>query len=315
MSTVDPDGPPPGGTGGPPDGDTPAADPRGGPTVLRMLLGSQLRRLREDAGISPDQAGYEIRGSRSKISRMELGRVSFKERDVADLLTLYGVTDEQERTALLALAHQAKTPGWWHRYSDLLPNWFQYYMGLEAAAELIRTYEIQFVPGLLQTEEYSRAVVLLSYERASVEEQERRVALRKARQEAFHRPEPLQQLWAVVDEAALRRPIGGQKVMPDQLQYLIEATQLPNVRLQVIPFHAGGHAAAGGAFTILRFTAPDLPDIVYVEQLTSALYLDKREDVDHYANAMELLCLKAEPPGRTTGILHGILADFDGSGR
>ncbi len=295
------------------------AQPEGGsasgPTVLRILLGTQLRRMREAKGVTREAAGYEIRASESKISRMELGRVSFKERDVADLLTLYGVTDEQERTALLALAHQAKTPGWWHRYSDLLPNWFQYYMGLEAAAELIRTYEIQFVPGLLQTEEYSRAVVLLSYERASVEEQERRVALRKARQEAFHRPEPLQQLWAVVDEAALRRPIGGHKVMHDQLQYLIEATQLPNVRLQVIPFHAGGHAAAGGAFTILRFTAPDLPDIVYVEQLTSALYLDKREDVDHYANAMELLCLKAEPPGRTTGILHGILADFDGSGR
>jgi transcriptional regulator with XRE-family HTH domain len=285
-----------------------------GPTVLRMLLGNQLRKLRESRGITREAAGWEIRSSESKISRMELGRVSFKERDVADLLTFYGVTNEPERTALLTLAREANTPGWWHRYSDLLPNWFSYYLGLEAAASLIRAYEIQFVPGLLQTEEYIRAVVLLTYERAAVEELERRVALRRDRQQAFHRPAPEQQLWAVVDEAALRRPIGGQKVMHDQIQYLIEATALPNVRLQVVPFHAGGHAAAGGAFTILRFPDGDVPDIVYVEQLTSALYLDKREDVDHYANAMERLCVKAEPPARTADILHGILADLERPG-
>ncbi len=286
-----------------------------GPTVLRMLLGSQLRKLREARGITREVAGWEIRSSESKISRMELGRVSFKERDIADLLTLYGVTDEQERDALLSLARDANTPGWWHRYSDLLPNWFSYYLGLEAAASLIRTYEIQFIPGLLQTEEYTRAVVLLSYERAALDELERRVALRRQRQQAFHRPSPQQQLWAVVDEAALRRPIGGHKVMHEQIQYLIEATALPNIRLQVIPFHAGGHAAAGGAFTILRFPDRDVPDIVYVEQLTGALYLDKREDVDHYANAMERLCVKAEPPASTADILHRILAEIETTGR
>jgi Domain of unknown function (DUF5753)/Helix-turn-helix domain len=291
------------------------AQPEGGsasgPTVLRILLGTQLRKLREARGVTRETAGWEIRSSESKISRMELGRVSFKERDVADLLTLYGVTNDRERAVLLSLAREANNRGWWHRYSDLLPGWFSYYLGLEAAAALVRAYEIQFVPGLLQTEEYARAVVLLSFERATEEEVERRVALRRERQRAFHHPTPQQQLWAVVDEAALRRPIGGSKVMHDQIEYLIEVTALPNVRLQVIPFHAGGHPAAGGAFTILRFPDRDIPDIVYVEQLTSALYLDKREDVDHYANAMELLCVKAEPPSRTADILHALLDEFD----
>ncbi len=281
-----------------------------GPTVLRILLGTQLRKLREAKGVTREEAGYEIRASESKISRMELGRVSFKERDVADLLTLYEVHDEDERTALLSLAREANAPGWWNRYSDILPNWFQAYLGLEAAAELIRTYEVQFVPGLLQTEDYARAVVLLAHDRGNPEEVERRVALRRDRQQTLLRSDP-GQLWAVVDEAALRRPIGGRAVMHKQLQSLIEATEMPNVRLQVIPFHAGGHAAAGGAFTILRFPDPVLPDVVYVEQLTSALYLDKRDDVDHYVAAMERLCVKADQPADTADTLRRILAVID----
>ncbi|MBL6276412.1 helix-turn-helix domain-containing protein [Micromonospora fiedleri] len=284
--------------------------PAAGPTVLRMLLGAQLRRLRESRGVTRESAGWEIRSSESKISRMELGRVGFKERDVADLLTLYGVTDEQERAALLKLARDANNPGWWHRYGDVLPSWFQSYLGLEAAAALIRSYEVQFVPGLLQTREYARAVVLLGHGRAGLDEIERRVDLRMRRQELLRRPRP-PRLWAVVDEAALRRPIGGPTVMRGQLQALLEATRTPNVRLQVIPFAAGGHAAAGGAFTILRFGDQDLPDIVYIEQLTSALYLDKREDLDFYAVAMERLCVEAEPPERTPEILKGMIAEFD----
>lgn len=281
----------------------------GGPTVLRMLLGAHLRRLRDAQGVSREDAGWEIRASESKISRLELGRVSFKERDVADLLTLYGVTDEEERAALLALAREANTPGWWHRYGDVLPSWFQSYLGLEAAAALIRTYEVQFIPGLLQTSDYAHAVVRLGHGRARPQEVERRVSLRMARQQLLTRPDPAQ-LWAVVDEATLRRPIGGTKVMRAQLEALIDITQLPNVRLQVIPFHVGGHAAAGGAFTILRFPEQDLPDVVYVEQLTSALYLDKREDVDSYAEAMEVLCVEAEPPARTAEILRDAVAAF-----
>ncbi len=280
-----------------------------GPTVLRMMLGAQLRRLRESCGVTREGAGWEIRASESKISRMELGRVGFKERDVADLLTLYGITDPQERDALLHLARDANSPGWWHRYGDVLPSWFQAYLGLEAAAALIRTYELQFVPGLLQTEEYARAVVLLGHSRAASAEIDRRVTLRMRRQQVLHGEDP-PQLWAVVDEAALRRPIGGAAVMRQQVSALIEATRLPNVRLQVVPFAAGGHAAAGGAFSILRFDDKELPDVVYIEQLTSALYLDKREDLDYYALAMERLCVEAEPPERTPELLGRILADL-----
>jgi Domain of unknown function (DUF5753)/Helix-turn-helix domain len=282
----------------------------GGPTVLRMLLGAHLRRLREAQGVSRESAGWEIRSSESKISRMELGRVGFKERDVADLLTLYGVTDDEERTALLELAKNANTPGWWHRDGDILPSWFQSYLGLEAAAALIRTYEVQFVPGLLQTADYARAVILLGHGAASKEEVERRVSLRMNRQKLLTRPDP-PQLWVVVDEGALRRPVGGPEIMRAQLTALIDATKQPNIRLQVIPFRVGGHAAAGGSFSILRFPDQDLPDVVYVEQLTSALYLDKREDVDLYATAMERLCVEADRPSRTSDILHRLLNELD----
>ncbi|MFC7547004.1 helix-turn-helix domain-containing protein [Plantactinospora sp. GCM10030261] len=275
-----------------------------------MLLGAQLRRLREGRGVTRESAGWEIRASESKISRMELGRVGFKERDVADLLTLYGVTDKGERDSLLALAREANNPGWWHRYGDVLPGWFQAYLGLEAAAALIRTYEVQFVPGLLQTREYARAVILLGHDGADAAEIERRVTLRLQRQRVLGRSEA-PRLWAVIDEAALRRPIGGVDVMRAQLTALIEATKLPNVRLQVMPFAAGGHSAAGGAFSILRFPDADLPDVVYVEQLTSALYLDKRDDIDHYAAAIERVCVEAEPPERTTEILEQVLRDYE----
>ncbi|WP_370461807.1 helix-turn-helix domain-containing protein [Micromonospora sp. WP24] len=276
--------------------------PTTGPTVLRMLLGAQLRRLRESSGVTREGAGWEIRASESKISRMELGRVGFKERDVADLLTLYGVKDDEEREVLLKLARDANSPGWWHRYGDVLPGWFQSYLGLEAAAALIRTYEVQFVPGLLQTSAYARAVVLLGHGAATPDEIDRRVGLRMGRQELLRRTNP-PQLWAVLDEAALRRPLGGPEVMRGQLDALVGATRLPNIRLQIVPFTAGGHAAAGGAFSILRFGDQDLPDIVYIEQLTSAIYLDKRDDLDHYALAMERLCVEAEPPERTPELL------------
>jgi transcriptional regulator with XRE-family HTH domain len=286
----------------------------GGPTVRRMLLGAHLRRLREAHGISREDAGFAIRGSESKISRLELGRVSFKERDVADLLSLYDVDDEEERGRLLATAREANTPGWWHRYGDVLPSWFQSYLGLEAAAALIRSYEVQFVPGLLQTAEYTRGVVLLTFPGAAETEIERRVRLRVARQDLLTR-EPPTQFWAVLDEAALRRPVGGADVMLAQLKALLEIAELPNVRLQVIPFRGGGYAGAGGSFSILRFPDEDLPDVVYVEQLASALYLDKRDDVEPYAEAMERLCLEAEPPDRTADLIERVLHDYQTMGR
>jgi transcriptional regulator with XRE-family HTH domain len=273
-----------------------------------MLLGAHLRRLREAQGVSREDAGWEIRASESKISRMELGRVSFKERDVEDLLTLYSQVDTDERERLLALARQANTPGWWHRYGDVLPNWFQSYLGLEAAASLIRTYEVQFVPGLLQTADYARSVVLLGHGRAKAEEIDRRVDLRMRRQKILDRPEAVQ-LWAVIDEAVLRRPVGSRATMRGQIQALIDATQRQSVHLQVLPFQVGGHSAAGGAFSILRFPDQELPDIVYVEQLSSALYLDKRDDVELYVDAMERLCVEADQPERAPDTLRRILKD------
>jgi transcriptional regulator with XRE-family HTH domain len=280
-----------------------------GPTVPRRLLGARLRRLRETRKLSREEAGYEIRASESKISRLELGRVSFKTRDVADLLTLYGVEDESERARLLELARDASTPGWWHPYTDVLPSWFLNYLDLEATAALIRSYEAQLVPGLLQTRDYARAVVQLGYGDADPEETERRVNVRMTRQQLLTRPNP-PQLWVVVDEAALRRPIGGTKVLYAQIEALIEAMVLPNVRLQVVPFKAGGHAAVGGAFSILRFPDADLLDVVYIEQLTGALYLDKREDVDHYTVAMDHLCIEAPPPMQTAKLLTDVLAEL-----
>ena len=278
---------------------------RAGPTVLRMVVGAQLRRLREAKGISATDAGYAIRATHSKISRMELGRVSFRPRDIADLLTMYGVHDEQERSAFLTLASEANVPGWWHGSADLLPGWFEPYLGLEEAARVIRNYEVQFVPGQLQTADYARAVIRLGYPEVAAEEIERRTTLRMSRQQLLTRPEG-PHFWAVLDEAALRRPLGGPGVMRDQIDHLIEAAARPNVTVQVIPFRAGGHPAAGGSFSLLRFPEPDLPDVVYLEQLTSALYLDRRADVDSYHAVMERLCLQAAPATDTAMLLREI---------
>ncbi|MGH8966206.1 MAG: helix-turn-helix domain-containing protein, partial [Actinomycetes bacterium] len=192
----------------------------GKPTVLRIALGSKLRRLREASGITREAAGYAIRGSSAKISRLELGRTGFKERDVTDLLTLYGVTDEHERDVSLALARQANAPGWWREYGDVLPSWFETYLGLEQAASVIRTYEPQFVPGLLQTEDCARAVIGLGHPSGSGEEIERRVGLRMRRQEVLTKP-GAPTLWAVLDEAALWR-LGRRSMMRAQVRHLIE---------------------------------------------------------------------------------------------
>jgi hypothetical protein len=287
-----------------------AAQPSGGPVVRRLQLGARLRLLRMAAGVTRDQAGWAIRGSESKISRMELGRVGFKERDVVDLLKLYGIDDEDERDRLLALAREANTPGWWQAYGDVLTTWFQNYLDLEQAAELIRTYEDQFVPGLLQTDAYARAVITLGHGTASRAEIDRRAALRMARKQLLSRADP-PRLWAVIDEAVLHRPIGGIDVLREQIESLLEASSLRNVRLQVMPFRSGGHAATGRAFSILRFPDQELPDVVYIEHLTSALYLEKREDVDQYAAAMGRLFIAAEPPDRTPDMLRQALRELD----
>lgn len=271
------------------------------------MLGAQLRRLRERAGVTRSDAGWAIRASESKISRMELGRVGFKERDIEDLLTLYGVSDAAERARLLELAKDANDRGWWHRYSDVTPDWFDAYLGLEAAAEMIRTYEIQFVPGLLQIPEYTRAVArLTSGTERSEAEIDKVVALRKTRQAALRRDPPLR-LWAVIEESVLWRPIGGTDVLREQLGALIEAIRRPNISLQIIPLGAAGHSATGGAFSVLRFPQSDLPDVVYLEHLTSALYLDKRDDLDAYNHVLDHLAVSGPPPKQAEQQLTAIL--------
>jgi transcriptional regulator with XRE-family HTH domain len=281
---------------------------RAGPTVRRMLVGAKLRRLRTAKGLSREQAAEAIRASEWKVHRLENGQVSFKERDIVDLLGLYGVTDPDEVAAFVVLAREANTPGWWQGYGDVLPQWFKTYVDLESAASLIRTYEGQLVPGLLQTDDYIRAVV----HDASLEPSEdvgRRVRLRMARQTVLTGEHP-PRLWAVVDEAALRRPVGGREVMRGQLERLIAATKLHNVTLQILPFAGGAHPAMVGAFSILRFADRELPDVVYLEHLTNAIYLDKRDEVERYLDVMELLCVASEPPAKTVELLAKILDEL-----
>jgi len=193
---------------------------------------------------------------------------------------------------MLSLARQANTPGWWFKYGDILPDWFEAYLGREGAASVIRTFQLQFVHGLFQTEDYARAVTLLGHTAAPAEEIERRVSVRMKRQLLLTQPDA-PQVWAVLDEAALRRWPAGPEVMRAQLKHLLQVTELPNVTLQIAPFDVGPHAAAGGPFTILRFPEPDLPDMVYLEQLNSAVYLDHPDDVIDYVTVMDQLAVRA----------------------
>jgi transcriptional regulator with XRE-family HTH domain len=280
-------------------------EPTEGPTVLRILLGTQLRRLRESRGITAQAAAKAIRGSESKISRIELGRNAIREIDVLDLLTFYGV-GPVEREQLLTLAEQANRPGWWHRYNDILPDWFQPYVGMEEAATSIRVYEPQFVPGLLQTPQYTAAVLAVCD--IPVGEAERHVILRKERQRRFN--EGQLRLWAIIEETALRRPMGTREILRDQLRYLLDACARQNLTLQIIPDGIGGHAVPSG-FTILRFAEGDLPDVAYLEHLTSALYFDKKADVDRYLLNMERLSILAAAPGETPRILTAIIDQLD----
>lgn len=282
-------------------GDDPSA---GGPTVRRMVLGAQLRRLREAAGITRAQAGYHIRGSESKMSRLELGRVGFKTRDVEDLLTLYGVHNPRERGLFMDMVSQSNQPGWWYRYNDLMPSWFTDFVGLEESASRIQTFELQFVPGLLQTEDYTRVVASHGREEWVTEEVERRIALRMRRQRILSRPSP-PRLWAFLDEAVLHRPIGGAAVLKAQLAALLDWTSMPHVTLQVLPYERSGHAAEG-AFSMLRFAEAELPDVVYIEHLNGAMYLDKRDELEPYSRAIDRLAVDSETPEQSRAMIDKI---------
>ncbi|MFT7839493.1 helix-turn-helix transcriptional regulator [Saccharothrix sp. BKS2] len=286
----------------------PTPERESGPTALRIVLGAQLRRLREAAEISRADAGYAIRGSESKISRMELGRVGLKERDVNDLLMMYGVTEDEVRAKFLDMVRRSNSPGWWHRYSDLMPDWFQDYVGLEEAASRILTYETQFIPGLLQTEDYAMAIASHGRPELAGPAVKRRVALRMQRQKILQRP-GAPRLWAVIDESVLHRPIGGRRVLLEQVEHLLSVTRESSITLQVVPYQLSGYAAEG-AFTMLRFGEPDLPDIVYLEHLAGALYLDKLDELEVYSRVFDRLTVDAETPDRSRQLLSKIRADL-----
>ena len=281
---------------------------RAGPSVRRLILGSQLRRLREKSGISCAEAGYSIRGSASKISRMETGRISFKERDVEDLLTLYGLNDPDERAQLVSLVAASRQTGWWHRYNDRMPKWFEDYVGLEEAASRIQCWELQFVPGLIQTEAYARAAIVHGRPRAGAEEVDRLVELRMRRQRILDGTHP-PRLWTVIDESVLRRSLGGTAVLKAQVDRLLELIDLPHVSLQVIPFSRSGYVAEG-AFSILRFAESELPDIAYVEHLTGALYLERLDELEVYGRAFDRLVVDAETPRGSRQFLEKVRAEL-----
>ena len=273
---------------------------RTSPTVRRRRLGSELRRLREAAGLTCEQAGDHLDCSASKISRVETARVPVRAVDVQALCQLYGAAEEQT-TVLTALARESKTEGWWQRFDGVMPDWFGTYVGLEAEAVAIRTYEIQLIPGLLQTEGYARAL----FETADVgtaDSIEARVAIRRSRQEVLRRDTP-PQYWAVLSEAALHRQIGGPAVMRDQLLYLAEASELRNVTLQVIRAEAGAHPGMCTPFVILTFPDRTDPQVTFVEYLTGALYLEKRGEVDQFALAFNHLVAAAISPQQSVDLI------------
>lgn len=278
------------------------APPSGGPTALRMILGKQLQALREKAGLSYEEAADAIFASSWTIRRMEKGEGGLKPKSVKGLLLAYGITDVREIDALLDLAREASKPGWWHSYSDVLPSWFRTSVGLEEAASLIRGYEPQCVPGLLQTESYARALIAVGFPETPAGEIERLVRVRMTRQRILSRADP-PQLWMVIDEAVLRRPIGGADVMRAQLDQLVEVAARPNVTLQVLPFAASPHPAMYGMFHVFRFPARELPDIVYGENMTSAFYLDKPADTAVYLEALDWICTQAASAEETMDML------------
>jgi Domain of unknown function (DUF5753)/Helix-turn-helix domain len=278
--------------------------PLAGPIVVRMLLGARMRRFREASGITCAEAGYAIHGSHSKISRMELGRTGFKHRDVADLLTLYGVCDNVERDGMLSLVEQANSPGWLHEYGDVLSSSAETRLELEQSASVIRCYENQFIPDLLQTADYARALTELHHPAAPQSEVARRIALLTKRQMVLREPASCR-LWAVIDEAALRRQPGTAATMRRQLRLLIETAELPNATIQVMPSSTG--VAAGGAITVLRFAEPEIADVVYLDQFTGSLYLKEPDDVQHYAQVVDRLCTRAELPAKTPALLRQLI--------
>ncbi|MER5881187.1 helix-turn-helix transcriptional regulator [Streptomyces sp. NPDC001910] len=270
------------------------SSPRHNPTALRLILASQLRRMRLAASLSPILASDALRCSDSKISRLERGEVQLKERDVEDLLRLYGA-GPQERKEFLGLVRLSNEAGWWHCFEDVLPKWFDKFIGLQEAASVIRSYEVLLVPGLLQTPEYARAVGECSDLEHDKVLANRRAELRLARQELLNYPDP-PTLWVVLEEAVLHRRIAPREVMEGQMRHLADMAQRPSIRVQVIPFDATACVTGGFPITHLRFDPPELPEIVYLEHVADAVYLDKPDDAEQYRSILDRLLNAAECP-------------------
>ncbi|GAA2252290.1 transcriptional regulator [Streptomyces ruber] len=282
--------------------------PEPAPTLLKMLVGVQLAGMREDAGHSQDQAARALGFSPAKLSRIEAGkgRRPPAEADVRALLTLYGA-DEHEASVLLKLLRRAGEPGWWQRYDKrLMPEWFDRLVGLQEAAATIRTFEIQYVPGLLQTPAYTRAVVERGLPAASADEVQRRVELRRRRGELLHRAEA-PQFWAVLDESVLLRVLGSRAVMREQLEHLVRMAQLPHVTVQIVPLDVTDASAPAIPVTYLRFGGLDLPDIVYLEHIRSANFLEDRDETEEYRLALDRLADDALDPRASLRLLKDTL--------
>ncbi|WP_128377790.1 helix-turn-helix domain-containing protein [Streptomyces cavernae] len=281
------------------------SEPRSAPTVGQVVLGRRLLDLRERAGLKREEAAQVLRVAPATVRRMETAEVALKIPYLQLLLKAYGVGDE-EAEVFVALAEEANKPGWWQRYHDILPGWFSMYVSLEGAASLIRSYEPHFVPGLLQTEAYARGVLQSGAIGATrPEDIERHVALRMQRQSLLTR-EDAPRIWAVMDETAIRRTVGCREVMGAQIDKLLEVTELPNVTLQIAPFSAGPHPGTYGPVVLFRFAMPELPDMVYSEYLTGAVYLDARIEVTSYLEVMDRMAAQAATAHRTKEILRDL---------
>jgi hypothetical protein len=268
---------------------------RSSPTVKRRRLAAELRRYRETASLTIDEVAESLEWSTAKISRIENARVSVLPRDVKFLLRTYGLSDQDEAwDVLLTLARESRQRGWWQQYGEAVPDWFEVYVGLEAEAATIFAYDAEFVPGILQTEDYAWAVHQAQLVTATNEEIDRLVKVRMARQEVLHSGDT-PQLWLILNEAVIRRVVGGGSVMREQLDRLIDASRMPELTLQVIPFSAGAHAAMVGSFILLGFPEPSDPQVVYIEYHSGALYLEKRQEVERYRLMFDHLRASALP--------------------
>jgi DNA-binding XRE family transcriptional regulator len=273
------------------------------PTVRRRRLGQELRRLREVKGMTAEEVADRLLVSQSKISRLENGRRSISQRDVRDLCGVYDVEDHRIVESLMQMAKESRQQGWWHAFGDIP---YSVYIGLETDAASLRVYEPQVVPGLLQTQAYAEAVCEGASPEASHTDIEKRVQVRMRRQERINDLRHPLRLWAVLDEAALRRAVGGPQTMVDQLERLNEISQLPHVTVQVMPFSMGAHPGVNGQYAILEF--PDASDssVVYLEGVTSDLYLEKAHDVQSYSVMYEHLRAEALNPDQTRDFIENV---------